>query len=252
VLQPDRLEVRIPLDPDDPALDHHRVGGRPLVPAALWVSALRQAVALVDHGPGPRSLESVVVHAPTFVERRRDDVFVQVERTGETWLGRIIAEDTVVAEAQLGRATLDPVIDIPAPLRAPLSAASMYTPEVLFHGPHWQVLTQFEDGGDGESRADVTVPNGHETLAAAVDAAHQLLAIWSGRTTGWLGLPVGARRWVVADQMTGPLRITSRARASTTGIIADLEGTDATGTLVFTGHGVHLRPATRWPEGQNG
>jgi acyl transferase domain-containing protein/NAD(P)H-dependent flavin oxidoreductase YrpB (nitropropane dioxygenase family) len=250
-IQADRLDVCIPLDPDDPALDHHRVGGRPLVPAALWVCALRHAVALMDHGPGPRSLESVLVHVPTFVERRRDDVFAAVQRRGDAWFGQIIANETIVAEARLGRGSLDRAVDVASPLVTPTSAKSLYTPEVLFHGPHWQVLAQVEDSGDGQSRADVIVPTGQEGLAAGVDAAHQLLALWSGRATGWLGLPVGARRWVVADHMTGPLRITSRARAAKTGIIANLVATDATGSLVFTGEGIHLKPATRWPEGLN-
>ena len=249
---PDHLSVHIPLDPADPALDHHRVGGRPLVPAALWVCALQQAAALIDGHRGARLLEALAVHAPTFVERTRADVYTLLRRTDNTWHGQIVAGDTVVAEAHLGQGSLDTLGAPPAPLKEPTSAADLYTPEQLFHGPHWRVLARIEPSDNGRSRADVIPPDGLQGTAAAVDAAHQLLSMWSGRETGWLGLPVGARRWIVSDHIAGPLRLTSWARTSEGGVVADIRATDASGRVVIQGEGVQLKPAARWPGAHRG
>jgi len=248
----DHLCVHIPLDPSDLDLDHHRVGGRPLVPAAMWVCALQQAAALIDTGPGPRSLETVIVHAPTFVDHARSDVYASIERIGDAWHGKILAGDTVVAEATLSRASLVSTGPPPTPLSAPRAASPLYTPQLLFHGPHWQVLTQIENSGNGQSFADVFAPQGLHGAAAVVDAAHQLLSLWSGRETGRLGLPVGARRWVVADQITGPLRLASQATASNGIVMADVQAIDATGAVVITGEGVRLKPAARCPRAYRG
>lgn len=251
-LTDDQVSVVVPLDPADDYLDHHQVGGRPLVPAAHWLCAFQQAMQLVDMRAGPTFFDEVAVHAPTFVEACRDDVFATIRRTETGWRGEIFAGDALVAEATLGRCDLDRRTDPPSPLQEARSARSLYRPDLLFHGPHWQVLTAVEDGTNGDARADVVAPDGLRGVAAAVDGAHQLLSMWSGRATGWLGLPVGARRWVVADRVSGSLRITSHARAQNGGVVADIEATDAAGNVVLRGEGITLKPAARWPEAVDG
>ncbi len=251
VLTADRVEVTIPLDADDDVLDHHQVGGRPLVPAALWLCAFKEAAQLVDAGPGARFLDDVIVHLPTFVEGTRTDVYASVRRAGDHWLGQIYAGETLVAEARVGRCAWSKRTAPPEPLGGGEDAAPLYRSDLLFHGPHWQILRRIEDGNDGDPRADLVAPDGLGGVAATIDGAHQLLSMWSGKKTGWLGLPVGASRWIIADEVSGALRLTTHAHVHESGVIGDIEATDAQGRVVLRGEGVTLRPAARWPEVTN-
>jgi hypothetical protein len=125
----------------------------------------------------------------------------------------------------------------------------LYRPDALFHGPTWQVLRQVESNGNGVARADLG-PGGPDPVAAAIDAAWQLAAAWSARSTGWLALPVAAARWSPAGPFPdphGPIRIELEARAEGDHVHADVSAVDADGRVIFHGEGLRLRAAGRAP-----
>src|SRR5690606_33480435 len=121
----------------------------------------------------------------------------------------------------------------------------LYRPDALFHGPSWRVLTRLATDGEGRAAADLEPRI--DPLASAIDGAHQLLAAWSGLNTGRLGLPVGARPWLIVAPPEGPVRLEARARSGDDGVQADVLATDASGRVVLRGEGVALRRAGRWP-----
>jgi enediyne polyketide synthase len=243
--------AQIHLHPKHPLLDHHRVAGRPLVPAALWVCCMQAALGLLDRPAGGWSLERFAVHAPTFVDRPRSDVHVEVRAEFDAWHCTVWAGTTAVAEAHAH--VVDETLDAqpPAPLRDGLSTSGWYAPGRLFHGPSWRVLTRHKtEIATAEADLDSSDVNG---LAAAVDGAHQLISAWSGLKTGWLALPVGAGKWVLpARPAQGQLRLSTRLDASDDGVLADVRVVDATGRVVLVGERVELRNATRWLEVSDG
>jgi len=238
-----RGRFRVALDPSQPALDDHRVGGRPLVPAALWLTTLLAAARATRSRGGPWALEGFAIHAPTFVEGPRTcEVAVDGEQV------RVIVRDTVVAEARVVPCAPPEAAPPPEALRTARSAAPLYREDLLFHGPTWRVLDRVEGDGDGGVRADVRAARGLGTTEAALDAAHQVLSAWAGRATGWLGLPVGAGRWIVAgDDAGGPLRLEASARTDGDGVLGEVRIVAADGRVVVTGRDVRLHRAARWP-----
>ena len=122
------------------------------------------------------------------------------------------------------------------------SAAGLYRPDVLFHGPHWRVLDQVGHDGNGRITASLTSTD----LSGAIDGAHQLLSAWAGMRRGWLGLPVGAGAWTL--QRGGvPARITLEAEADGDEVAASVDVCGPGGECLATASGVRLRRAGRWP-----
>jgi hypothetical protein len=91
-------------------------------------------------------------------------------------------------------------------------------------------------------------------VARVVDGAHQVLAAWSGRAVGWLGLPIGADRWVADGPVDDVVRIETSARtgagADGRELLAEVVGLDAAGRVVVRGEGVRLRAAQSMPAGR--
>ncbi|MCB9685774.1 MAG: SDR family NAD(P)-dependent oxidoreductase [Alphaproteobacteria bacterium] len=234
----DRATFELRLDPEDPTLRDHQVSGRPLVPAATWLACMLRAVRLLEGSSGAVAVDGFEVSAPVFVDRPRSDVRLVVRHTDHSYEAFIEADSTTVCRASLRIDAPPQRRSPPAPLVGAEPALSLYRPDLLFHGPSWQVLSSVAAGDDGQLAADL-VPS--PTTAMAVDAVHQVLAAWSGRTAGWLGLPVGAARWI-ANGGTA-VRIETRARLEGRELLADVVALDADGVVVLRGEGVRLRAA---------
>ncbi|MEZ4319605.1 MAG: SDR family oxidoreductase [Myxococcota bacterium] len=234
----------IALDPTDPVLLDHSVAGRPLVPAALWVTALLRAAALLD--PLPCGITDLEILAPCFVSR--PERITLTLRGPEAVITRDTAgEPSVVCRARLDRSNTP---SGPHARPAPLSgtpAGPLYREDLLFHGPAWQMLVQVGAFEAGSASADVQL-NGTDPLAATIDGAHQLLAAWSGHTTGWLGLPVGARRWGTSGTLSDQLRLHIDARVEEGVVLGEVVALDPSGRVVVHGSGVRLAAASRWTD----
>jgi acyl transferase domain-containing protein/NAD(P)H-dependent flavin oxidoreductase YrpB (nitropropane dioxygenase family)/acyl carrier protein len=235
----------VPLDPQDRALADHQVGRRPLVPAALWFAALIEGARTVSGREGSWMVERFEILAPTFVDRVRTDVSLQLAPTGEAWEATIRAGGAAVCRARVAPCE-DPLgSPPPRPLVGGESAEGLYRPDLLFHGPAWQVLRQTRTE-NGRAFADVVLDEAGSPVAGAMDGVHQLLAAWSGRQVGWLGLPVGADRWITSGSPPGgSLRIeTHTTTSSAQELSADVVARDDSGRVVLRGEGVRLRAAS--------
>ncbi len=234
---PDATALHLPLDPAEPWLSDHRVGERPLVPAACWVLALIGAARTALGGE--HALEELEVVLPTFVERPRTDVRVTVHHGPGPVRAEVSAGGAVVARARLRAAR--PAADEPAP--RPVDgddAGGLYRPDLLFHGPSWRVLDRWWSDADGFG-ADLRPGAVPSPLAAAIDGVHQALGAWGDREAGWLGLPVGAGRWEVAEGV--PVRLEGTARVEGRALVADVVALDAAGRVVLRASGVRARAA---------
>jgi hypothetical protein len=221
----------------------HQVAGRALVPAAVWLAAFLAAVRARSGAEGSWSVDAFDIRAPTFVDRVRDDVELVLTTAGaRRWRAEIRASGTVVATASLARCNAPEDALPPAPLVDAEPAAALYRPDLLFHGPTWRVLERMRTDGNGLAEADLREGT-LDGVAGALDGAHQLLAAWSGRSAGWVGLPVGATRWVLAAEAAGPLRLETRAEANGSEMRADVRAVDAAGKVVLHGTGVRMRAA---------
>jgi acyl carrier protein len=246
---PRRVVVPVPLDPRSPALADHRVGGRPLVPAATWLAALLEAASLASGWEGCLVVDGLAILAPTFVDRPRTDVRIELVEEELGWTAVIRAGETAVCRATVSVCTDAPETPRPpTPFEDSEPAGPLYRPDLLFHGPTWQVLRRIRWSSGSDAAAELE-PGAPSALASAVDGVHQLLAAWSGRSVGWLGLPVGADRWVApgphARPAVGPVRIETEARADGREMSARVVARDAHGRLLLRGEGVRLRAAGR-------
>ncbi len=242
-LEPGWIDACVPLSPEQPRLADHRVAGRALVPAALWVEAIHRALDVADGRRAPVELDDLRVLVPTFVDAPRDDVEVRLRRRGERWRCGVVAGTTLVATAIARRC--EPVADRAPPGELPSGqpAGPLYRPDVLFHGPSWQVLLAVSQGQAGAAAADVQI----SSSADLIDGVHQLLAAWSGANTGWLALPSRADRWVLCEPRPGRARLQIQARPTDDGVTGEVVAVDPQGVVLLTGHGVQLRRAARWP-----
>lgn len=231
----------VDLEPDDEALAHHVVAGRPLVPAALWVAALWAAAT--DLHEGPWRLEELEVHAPTFVVAHRVARVVLEPPTDGAHRARIEVDGTLVASATLVP-ELHTVVAHPAgPRLQGDDAAPLYRPDLLFHGPTWQVLAQARTSPD-DARAELHPANGQPRPAEVVDGIHQLLCAWSEAQQGFLALPVGAREWQQhAPFPSGALQLWASPAVEGTDVIASVQCLDEAGRLILSGEGIRLRRA---------
>ncbi len=215
----------VPLDPAEPRLADHQIGGRCLVPAALWVAAF--------HAVGAGSIRDFVVHVPTFVHEHRQDVVLRVSRQ----VGELCANGVVLASCRFTRPSELSRLAV-ARLENLQPAVDLYRPDLLFHGPTWQILTAV-----APARTAATVRlNG---IADAVDGVHQLACVWAMSQAGWLGLPVAATRWEFAP---GPWPTSAQIHlvtkpfdgfASVDAVVCDSEG-----HLLARAEGVRIAAAT--------
>ncbi|MBX2803722.1 MAG: SDR family oxidoreductase [Myxococcales bacterium] len=249
----DTYATSVDLTPEQPALADHQVSGRPLVAAAVWVAALLATARLARPEVRSWELEDLHVAAPTFVDRARDDVRVRVSGQGSTLLGEVTTADATVCTARLSPCGVPARHPPPEPLASPEPAAALYRPTLLFHGPTWRVRRTVQTNGNGLAEADLETSPRLDPMASAVDAAHQLLCTWADRSEGWLGLPVGADRWVVGPEAGVPHRLITEAHTDEAGeVTATVTVLDETGRVALRGEGVRLRAATRRPGGPQG
>ncbi|MCB9678780.1 MAG: SDR family oxidoreductase [Alphaproteobacteria bacterium] len=238
----------IALDPSDPVLVDHTVAGRPLVPAALWVSALLHAAGILDPGAA-WSLHDLEILAPCFVTRPES-----VLLTFDGSAAQITRAGTVHCRASIELTDPDDVDETdevaePEPLHGE-PAAHLYRDDLLFHGPAWQMLVELGAFETDSAAADVSIDS-IDPLATTIDGAHQLLAAWSGRRTGWLGLPVGASAWQASGgPLYGPIRLLVDARVEDGAVLGEVVALDPTGRIVVRGSGVRLAAASRWNAGE--
>ncbi|MFT4622054.1 MAG: acyl transferase domain-containing protein [Myxococcota bacterium] len=234
-------EAHLSLSPGDPPLADHRVTGRPLVPAAVWIVAMAEAAALVAGRRGPWTVRDTVIHAPTFVDTPRTDIRLVLEARADGWSVQILAGVTVLVSATVGPG------ELPSPgpdaLEPTGSAADLYRSDLLFHGRRWQVLDRAGHDGNGHAAARLFDATG---TAEAIDGAHQLLCAWAGVRRGWLGLPIGADRWTVLPGSRAR-RIQLEARAFGDDVVATVRVADEDGAVVACADGVRLRRAAPWP-----
>jgi acyl transferase domain-containing protein/NAD(P)H-dependent flavin oxidoreductase YrpB (nitropropane dioxygenase family) len=245
--EPKAVSAQVALDPAAPALADHQVAGRPLVPAALWVAAIRALGELRD--ARPLAMHALRIHAPTFVDQARADLRVRLVATAAGWRATVQAGDTCVAEAELVPAAGGPSDDPPADAAC---AHDWYRPGALFHGPTWQLLDRVSSGSDDAVVArlrDGPLPPD----ARAFDSAMQLAVAWSAARTGQLALPVGAARWELAKH-AAPHLLRARVGWSDGVLCADVRGFSTDGRVVLWADGLRLHPAGhadpsfRWPD----
>ena len=244
------LSFTVPLDPTSAPLSDHRVAGRPLVPAAMWLAAMIEGARAASGRDGPWAVEAMVIHGPVFVDRPRSDVrlrLVPEGTAGHTWRAIVEADGAPVCHARVvASAPPAPNGGPPHPLVDPEPAQPLYRPDLLFHGPAWQVLRNVVTdayGAQADLHGGPAPAGGPSAVATVVDGAHQMLAAWGGRAAGWLGLPVGADRWVADGAFDGVVRIETRASTGGQELTAEVVGLDADGRVVLRGEGVRLRAA---------
>lgn len=234
---PDRLVARILVTPAQPELRDHRVAGRALVPAALWIRAIQRAHALVAPEAVAVRLTEFHLALPTRVDDVRDDLFVDLTRAGRRWAVTLRAGGAVVGGAFAATAVLPKGRKVaPAPL---VGSPAPYRADALFHGPRWQVIDRWTVDGDRAS-ADLLVAA--DPVADLVDGAHQLLALWAHARLGVYALPVGAASWNLVDAPAGPIRLELRAALTDHGVTGEFTASAADGQPLASASGVRSEP----------
>jgi hypothetical protein len=216
----------VDLDPASPELADHALGGRAIVPAALWLAAMR---ALLD-GEGVTDFR---VHVPVFVDRKRTDVLVLLDRDRLS----IEASGTLVASAT--RSADPPRADDAPPIG--LASPPPYAEGTLFHGPAWQTLAAVSPDGTTATLR----PTSLDPLATALDGVHQLAALWGRRVADRAFLPVSAAAWrwhAWGDAVPAAVRL--RPRLESDAVVCDAVVWDASGAVFAEADGVRLAAAS--------
>ena len=218
----DGLVVRTTLDPTAlPFLDHHRIGGTPVLPGVMGMEAFAETARLLAADLHVAAVESVNFHAPLKFYRdepRTLTITALLRPDGED----LLAECRLSAERQLPgadepqrtvhftgsvRLTAKP----PAPAVTDTDSASettSLTPEqvyrLYFHGPAYQVVGSAWKHGDGAAArfaADLPPQVDQPVLIGPrlVELCFQTVGLLQAGTEGVLALPMR----VGAVQFTG-------------------------------------------------
>ncbi|NCG21353.1 MAG: SDR family oxidoreductase, partial [Rhodobacterales bacterium] len=134
---------QLSLDPTMAILDDHQVGGRALVPGALWLRAM-QALCR-QRTPGPCAMLDFTVVVPTFVVRPRTAT-LRGTPTPSGLRVEIQVDSVTVATARAMVAKQTPPKAPSVSQPATVDASGLYRPQILFPGPSWQVLRQLHIG----------------------------------------------------------------------------------------------------------
>jgi acyl transferase domain-containing protein len=240
-----------------PVLRSHVIGGKAVLPMALMMEWLAHGAMHDNPGLALAGLNDLRVYKGVKVEgdgavmlqvlagrptAHADGLAVNVElRDGATVHAR--ATVTLAAQAPRGHASPPPAVDA-APAKAVLAA---YESGTLFHGPQLHAIGAITGNGDagitGESSpapapgAWMKQPIRSAWLAdpMALDAAFQLMIVWTHQRRGACSLPTGlasyrqfARRFP-ADGTRIAARVT---RVTDHEAAADIEFTDRAGNLI--------------------
>jgi hypothetical protein len=240
-----------------PILRSHVIGGKAVLPMAVmmeWLAygAMHDNPGLVLHGlEDLRVFKGIKVDADKAVNIRvlagavasegdRHRVAVEL-RDG----GTVHARATVVLAAQLPRGSASLALSLPpAPSKAVHAA---YESGVLFHGPQLHALAAITgcapEGAAAEARPapppatwmKQPIRSAWLTDPMALDAAFQLMIVWSTQQRGAPSLPTGLNRYTqyVRRFPEGGTRIAARVtRAAEHEAIADIEFTNRSGDLL--------------------
>ncbi len=234
------VRVRLPIRAESPEFADHRPGGRAIVAAAVWLTAWTRAAQLWGEPTAWVYLTDLDITAPTLADRDRDDVVVEIERSGAA---RIVAGGSVVATARLESAPAHAARDgVAVPLLG-ADAQAWYRPELWFHGPAWRAVSALSMDDRGVV-ADLDAPQGTAAIAAIIDGVHQLAAVFTGHKTGALGLPVGAASWWLRRELgPGPWRASLEEAAD--GLHCEVRAYD--GEVVALARGVRMRGSAPYP-----
>ncbi|QEH37091.1 Phenolphthiocerol synthesis polyketide synthase type I Pks15/1 [Aquisphaera giovannonii] len=244
-----------------PVIRSHVIDGHAVLPMALimeWLAegALHRNPGLAVSGVDELKLLKGIIlqdHRPAVVsiragkkERRGDSLVVPVEMHGSLDSGRnvihakasvVLADSHPRGEARLAEPTLRPL---------DLREDEVYH-KLLFHGPAMQALRRLEGGDDRCLAAQVATSPAPSawmerplrqtwlTDPLAVDAAFQLVVLWTRQHLGANSLPtsVGAYRQFRRSFPRDGVRVLVAVReASRHRAVADIEFTDADGGLV--------------------
>jgi acyl transferase domain-containing protein/NAD(P)H-dependent flavin oxidoreductase YrpB (nitropropane dioxygenase family) len=194
---PGRCAVTVRIRPDNALFIDHAPRGRPLVPFAWWADV---GVTVADWAGPPSDLADLCVHAPGFVGDGFDATVVVADRRLT-----IHVADRLLVSASLARRSSD----TPAPpsqvrQHDDLGARRAYRPDLLFHGPAWQVIASV-----AEDTASATLSAATD-LARVGDAVWQLVALRAAKRGDPLALPRSVGRWSargVSGPLAGPVQI---------------------------------------------
>ncbi|MGE3166250.1 MAG: SDR family NAD(P)-dependent oxidoreductase [Planctomycetota bacterium] len=260
-----------------PALQDHRLDGRPVLPVALMVEwlahgALHSNPGLVLHGMDElRVLKGVAfesadgvrlrVHAAP-AERSGDCFTVVVELRG----GRAPSEDmlharaTVLLTATPQRAGVDDALTAPSATHGAPAWGDIYE-RLLFHGPHFHALAEIEGcSPDGIIAVARAAPPPREWSSEPLrprwiadplllDAAFQMMILWCLDQRGHGSLPCAFREYRQYVK-SFPTRVKIVARVTRSGehaALADMDfvGADGTRLASLRGYECVIDPSLR-------
>jgi acyl transferase domain-containing protein/acyl carrier protein/short-subunit dehydrogenase/ubiquinone/menaquinone biosynthesis C-methylase UbiE len=224
---PARGVAEMTLDPSMPVVDHHRVGGKALVPAALLLALTREVAG--------GALSDVVLHRPGEVadgqlvlRTLRDGAALRVE-TGD---------GAVLLTAQAADA--EPILPIKAPggggTLSPADAYRRFVALGIDYGPSFRRLGPL--AADGEVAEAEIRPADREIAVTGLDAAMQAIIALVPDAVGIAGVPRRIDRVSWHGDPSGLVR--TRVRAATADCF-DVDGLDAAGGLLVALRGLHVR-----------
>jgi acyl transferase domain-containing protein/acyl carrier protein len=213
------LRLQVELDPKAlPFLDHHRIGGTPVLPGAMGIELFAQAASLALPDWRVRSVEDVELLAPFKFYRdepRTVELDVQLRPDGDEVIAacrlrgsrqlpgqpgpqltsHFAARVRLAREAEAARASAAP----PAPSGATLGHDDIY--RLYFHGPAYQVLDGAWRAGDGVTglMSGALPPDGMERTAAGLaprllELCFQTAGVLEIARQGRMGLPLHVER----------------------------------------------------------
>ena len=230
------LVLRVLLDPkEQPFLDHHRIGGTPVLPGVMGIEAFGEIARLLHPERPLLAIEEVRFLAPFKLfrdeprvarvsarfEPRGERLEVHCRLEGDRLLpGRSEPQTTLHFSARVVLGALEeepphpvfPADRAAAILRAARQGVAVERDEIYriyFHGPAYQVLERVRRNGGGlvgESPAKLPAEASAAThfLPRAIELAFQTAGIDELARTGRLGLPESVRSLRFGARPEGP------------------------------------------------
>ena len=243
----------------DPYLDEHRIDGMPVLPAVVGLEAMVQSAAFAGAG-GLTSLAGIEFRAPVTVDGPDGRTIQTAALVGPDGVDVVLRDD---ADRFVARAEIDTDEPEPAERGEPPreSALSPWYGSLLFHSGRFRRLVGYDRLSafhvaawlaPGEPSAWFSEFHSAELLLGdpgAHDATlHALMACVPHRRA----LPVGADRFTVWREPSGPLRVLGREVAHTVDDYEfDVDLVRPDGIVVARWRGLRLRAVgpVSWPDG---
>lgn len=229
-LAPDVLELARELDLDcDLYLDHHRLDGRPVLPAAMAMELMAEAALCcrpdlevveirgfqvlrgIGLDAGPLPLRVVARLRPAATEPSGAEVQLEI-RTGGDSTGPRYRAHVVLADRLLDPAAVEP-LPLTALRRFPLEIADAYE-RWLFHGPLFAALGSVDGVCERGIRARLRPSSPQRCLAGGaegswlvdpvvVDGSFQMVILWSRLFNDMTPLPSRFERYLRLGNLDG-------------------------------------------------